>query len=49
MLIDQKHPLASIRGALNAVVVEGENIDQLVFSGPGAGADPTASAIVGDV
>ena len=49
VLIDQKHPLASIRGALNAVVVEGENINQLVFSGPGAGADPTASAIVGDV
>ena len=49
VLIDQKHPLASIRGALNAVVVEGENIDQLVFSGPGAGADPTASAVVGDV
>jgi len=49
VLIDQKHPLASIRGALNAVVVEGENIDQLVFSGPGAGADPTSSAIVGDV
>src|SRR5210317_1024584 len=49
VLIDQKHPLASIRGALNAVVVEGENINQLVFSGPGAGADPTASAIIGDV
>ena len=49
VLIDQKHPLASIRGALNALVVEGKNIDQLVFSGPGAGADPTASAIVGDV
>ena len=49
VLINQKHPLASIRGALNAVVVEGENIDQLVFSGPGAGADPTASAVVGDV
>ena len=49
VLIDLKHPLASIRGALNAVVVEGENINQLVFSGPGAGADPTASAIIGDV
>ena len=49
VLIDQKHPLASIRGALNAVVVEGENINQLVFSGPGAGADPTASAIIGAV
>ena len=49
VLIDIKHPLASIRGALNAVVVEGQNINQLVFSGPGAGAAPTASAIIGDV
>lgn len=48
-LLDKKHPLASIRGALNSVVVEGEKIDQLVFSGPGAGAAPTASAIIGDV
>ena len=49
VLIDIKHPLAAIRGALNAVVVEGENINQLVFSGPGAGAAPTASAVIGDV
>ena len=49
VLVDAKHPLASIRGALNAILVEGENINQLVFSGPGAGAAPTASAIVGDV
>ena len=49
VLIDKKHPLAAIRGALNAVVVEGDNINQLVFSGPGAGAEPTASAIIGDV
>ena len=49
VLVDNKHPLAAIRGALNAVLVEGENINQLVFSGPGAGADPTASAIIGDV
>ena len=49
VLIDTKHPLAAIRGALNAVVVEGENINQLIFSGPGAGAAPTASAVVGDV
>src|SRR5210317_617921 len=47
VLVDTKHPLASIRGALNAVLVEGENINQLVFSG--AGAAPTASAIIGDV
>jgi len=49
VLINKKHPLAAIRGALNAVVAEGENVDQLVFSGPGAGANPTASAVMGDV
>ena len=49
VLVDAKHPLASIRGALNAVLVEGKNINQLVFSGPGAGPAPTASAIIGDV
>ena len=49
VLVDSKHPLAAIRGALNAVLVEGDNINQLVFSGPGAGAAPTASAIIGDV
>jgi len=49
VLVDTKHPLAAIRGALNAVLVEGENINQLVFSGPGAGSAPTASAIMGDV
>ena len=49
VLVDNKHPLAAIRGALNAVLVEGENINQLVFSGPGAGAAPTASAIIGYV
>ena len=49
VLIDKKHPLASIRGALNAIVVEGQKVNQLVFSGPGAGARPTASAILGDI
>ena len=49
VLVDFKHPLASIRGELNAVLVEGKNINQLVFSGPGAGPAPTASAIIGDV
>ena len=29
--------------------MKAKNIDQLVFSGPGAGANPTASAIIGDV
>jgi len=43
------HPLASIRGATNAVFIEGPSIDSLLFSGPGAGGAPTATAVLGDV
>ncbi len=43
------HPLAVIRGATNAVFVEGPSFDQLLFAGPGAGGAPTATAVLGDV
>ena len=43
------HPLASVGGAFNAVFVELEWADRLMFLGPGAGGRPTASAVVGDV
>lgn len=43
------HPLASIRGATNAIFIEGPSIDELLFAGPGAGGEPTASAVLGDV
>ena len=43
------HPLASIRGATNAIFIEGPSVDQLLFAGPGAGGDPTATAVLGDV
>ncbi|MGQ0849575.1 MAG: homoserine dehydrogenase [Actinomycetota bacterium] len=48
-LIPRSHPLASIRGATNAVFVEGPAIGQLLFSGPGAGGEATATAVLGDV
>lgn len=48
-LVPNSHPLASIRGATNAVFVEGPAIGQLLFSGPGAGGEPTATAVLGDV
>ncbi len=48
-LIRTDHPMASIRGATNAVFVEGSSVDQLLFSGPGAGGEPTATAVLGDV
>jgi homoserine dehydrogenase len=48
-LVPRDHPLAAIRGATNAVFVEGPAIGQLLFSGPGAGGEPTATAVLGDV
>jgi homoserine dehydrogenase len=48
-MIPVAHPLASIRGATNAVFIEGPSIDSLLFSGPGAGGEPTATAVLGDV
>ncbi len=43
------HPLASIRGATNAIFVEGPSVGELLFAGPGAGGEPTATAVLGDV
>ncbi|ALQ31184.1 homoserine dehydrogenase [Glutamicibacter soli] len=48
-LIKRSHPLASVRGAFNAVFVEAENAGDLMFYGAGAGGNPTASAVMGDV
>jgi len=48
-MIPQAHPLASVRDAFNAVFVEGPRIGQLMFYGRGAGGDPTATAVVGDI
>jgi homoserine dehydrogenase len=48
-MIPQAHPLAAVRDAFNAVFVEGEAVGQLMFYGPGAGGDPTATAVVGDL
>jgi homoserine dehydrogenase len=49
VMIPTEHPLASIRGATNAIFIEGPSIDQLLFAGPGAGGEPTATAVLGDV
>lgn len=48
-LLPFSHQLASVRGASNAVFVEGPNLGKLLFSGPGAGGQPTATAVLGDV
>ncbi len=48
-LVPLDHPLASVSGAFNAVVVEAEAAGRLMFYGQGAGGNPTASAVMGDV
>jgi homoserine dehydrogenase len=48
-LIPRSHPLASVRGANNAVFVEAEGAGSLMFYGAGAGGPETASAVLGDL
>ncbi|MEH2042329.1 homoserine dehydrogenase [Nostoc sp.] len=48
-LVPQAHPLASINGVYNAILIEGEPIGQVMFFGPGAGAGATASAVTSDI
>ena len=48
-LVPKSHPLASVNDVNNAILIEGEPLGQVMFFGPGAGAGPTASAIVADI
>lgn len=48
-MVPTAHPLASVRDAFNAVFVEAQAAGQLMFYGRGAGGDPTASSVLGDV
>jgi homoserine dehydrogenase len=48
-LISRNHPLASVRDSFNAVFVQSQSAGQMMFYGRGAGGEPTASAILGDL
>jgi homoserine dehydrogenase len=48
-LVPKAHPLASVNDVYNAILLEGEPLGQVMFFGPGAGAGPTASAVVSDI
>lgn len=48
-MIPTSHPLAAVGGAFNAVFVEAEAAGELMFYGQGAGGEPTASAVLGDL
>ena len=49
MALPVSHPLARIDGSLNTVRIEGDPVGAVTLTGPGAGAGPTASAVMGDV
>jgi homoserine dehydrogenase len=48
-LIPKSHPLAAVNGVYNAVWIHGDFVGDVMLSGRGAGGDPTASAVVGDL
>ncbi|PRQ12322.1 homoserine dehydrogenase [Corynebacterium sp. 13CS0277] len=48
-LVPRSHPLASVSKSFNAVFVEAEAAGRLMFYGNGAGGNPTASAVLGDL
>jgi homoserine dehydrogenase len=48
-LVDRHHPLASVEGAFNAVMLQGDAIREITLEGPGAGGLETASAVVADL
>jgi homoserine dehydrogenase len=48
-LLPADHPLASINGSNNAVFLQGDEIGEIMLMGPGAGGQPTATAVVSDI
>lgn len=48
-MVPLKSPIASVGGAFNAVVIEADPLGKLILEGPGAGAGPTASAVLSDL
>ncbi len=48
-LIPNKRLIANVNGVMNAVVVKGDAVGPTLYYGAGAGAEPTASAVVADI
>jgi homoserine dehydrogenase len=48
-LIPQKRLIANVDGVMNAVLVKGDAVGPTLYYGAGAGAEPTASAVVADI
>jgi len=48
-MVPLQHPLASVRDSFNAVFIEADAVGELMLYGRGAGGNPTASAVLGDL
>ncbi|OGT00006.1 MAG: homoserine dehydrogenase [Gallionellales bacterium RIFCSPLOWO2_12_FULL_59_22] len=48
-LIPTKRLIANVEGAMNAVLVQGDAVGSTLYYGKGAGAEPTASAVIADL
>jgi homoserine dehydrogenase len=48
-MIPEKRLIANVHGVMNAVLVEGDAVGPTMYYGAGAGAEPTASAVVADI
>jgi homoserine dehydrogenase len=48
-LVPARRLIANVEGAMNAVLVKGDAVGATLYYGPGAGAEPTASAVIADL
>ncbi len=48
-LVPAKRLIANVEGAMNAVMVQGDAVGSTLYYGKGAGAEPTASAVIADL
>ncbi|HYF00650.1 MAG TPA: homoserine dehydrogenase [Planctomycetota bacterium] len=48
-LLPNIHPLAHVRDEFNSVLLRGDAVDEMIFTGKGAGSLPTASAVLSDI
>ncbi len=48
-LVPESQLIANVSGVMNAVLVDGDAVGKTMYYGPGAGAEPTASAVIADI
>ncbi|MFN7848390.1 MAG: homoserine dehydrogenase [Burkholderiales bacterium] len=48
-LVPAKHLIANVEGVMNSVLAKGDAVGQTLYYGPGAGSEPTASAVIADL